>query len=132
MALRIWLARFPPPVASKASVADVSVTASLRSRLNDGALESQTWVAPMRSQELRLLGPAHDVDERHVLFETELDQHLTEVRRRSRVDEAAVTFTAHRLDHPERGERIDKGRCSRPGRRPFGQRRGTRMPPLAR
>ena len=60
------------------------------------------------SQEFRLLGPAHDVDKRHVLFETELDQHLTEVRRRRGVDEAAVTLPAHRLDHSERGERIDK------------------------
>ena len=49
MAVRIWLARFPPPVASKASVADVAATASLRSRLNDDALESRhgrrRWIA---------------------------------------------------------------------------------------
>src|SRR5271168_5330296 len=50
MALRIRLARLPPPVASKASVADVAATPSLRSRLNDDALESQTWTAPIESR----------------------------------------------------------------------------------
>src|ERR1700722_8123491 len=47
MAVSIWLASLPPPVASKASVADVAATASVRSYLNDDALESQTWTAPM-------------------------------------------------------------------------------------
>jgi hypothetical protein len=60
-------------------------------------------------QKFRLLRPAHDVDQRHVLLETKLDQHLTEVRRRCRVDETAVSFPTHRLDHAERRERIDKG-----------------------
>src|SRR6201998_2900172 len=46
MALRIWLASVPPPVASKASVADVALRASTRSVENDGDAELQTWDAP--------------------------------------------------------------------------------------
>src|ERR1700758_3663769 len=46
MPLRIWLASFPPPVASKASVADVALRASTSSVENDGDAELQTWAAP--------------------------------------------------------------------------------------
>src|ERR1700732_2643024 len=44
---RIWLTSLPPPVASKAMVADVALRASMRSVMKDGKLESQTWTAPI-------------------------------------------------------------------------------------
>ena len=47
IAVRIWLHEVPPPVASKAMVAEVAVRASIRSPMKDGKLESQTWSAPM-------------------------------------------------------------------------------------
>src|SRR6516165_5933230 len=46
MPLRIWLASVPPPVASKARVADVALSASTRSAENDGEAELRTYVAP--------------------------------------------------------------------------------------
>ena len=46
MPLRIWLASVPPPVASNASVADVALRASMRSVVNVGDDELQTWTAP--------------------------------------------------------------------------------------
>src|SRR6201998_4083614 len=46
MPLRIWLASVPPPVASKARVADVALRASTRSAENDGDAELRTCVAP--------------------------------------------------------------------------------------
>src|SRR6201997_2693451 len=47
MPFRIWLASVPPPVASKASVADVAFRASTRSVENDGDAELRTCVAPI-------------------------------------------------------------------------------------
>ena len=44
------------------------------------------------SQQIRMLGPAHDVHQRYVLFETKLDEHLTEVRRRRRMNDPAVAL----------------------------------------
>ena len=44
--LRIWLARVPPPVASKARVAPVALSASTRSASNEGDVELRTCVAP--------------------------------------------------------------------------------------
>jgi hypothetical protein len=47
MAVRIWLANLPPPMASKASVAPVATNASTRSAMKAGAVELQTWTAPI-------------------------------------------------------------------------------------
>src|SRR5246127_5461120 len=46
MPLRMSLASVPPPVASKARVADVALRASMRSVENDGDAELRTYVAP--------------------------------------------------------------------------------------
>ena len=46
MALRIWLASLPPPMASKAMVAPVAVTAAISSAMKFGEVESTTYLAP--------------------------------------------------------------------------------------
>src|ERR1700677_4493826 len=47
IAVRIWLTSLPPPVASKAKVAEVVLRALMRSVMKEDELESQTWTAPI-------------------------------------------------------------------------------------
>ncbi len=47
MAARIWPASGPPPMASKAMVAPVSIRAAVRSSVNESRLLFTTWVAPI-------------------------------------------------------------------------------------
>src|SRR4051812_10039214 len=47
IAVRIWLACLPPPIASKAMVAPVSTSACVRSSVKLAAVESTTCLAPM-------------------------------------------------------------------------------------
>jgi hypothetical protein len=68
-----------------------------------------------RAQQLLLVGLADNVDERHPVGDTELDEHLAKIRRRGRVHHAGMTFAAHGFEHSESSQRIDERR--RPVRR---------------
>ena len=106
MAVRIWLASLPPPVASNASVAPVATRASTRSAWNVGALELQTYFAPRRCRISACSGLAHDVHERDAVRDAQLVQHLAEIRCGGGVHERLVALGLHGLDHAERGERV--------------------------
>jgi hypothetical protein len=56
-----------------------------------------------------LLGAADDVHERHSVGQADAVEHLTQVGRGRRVHERGVALAPHRLDHAERGQRIDEG-----------------------
>jgi hypothetical protein len=75
-----------------------------------------------RSQQLGLLGLAHDVHERDAVLAADAVQHPAEVRRRRGVRERPVPVAAHGLDHAERGQRIDEARRAGGRRRALGQR----------
>ena len=121
MQVRIWPASLPPPVASNASVAPVATSALVRSSMNDGELESQTCCAPMRCSSSTCSGLRTMLTSADAVFDAELVEHLAEVRRSRGVHERVVAFEPHRLDHAERGQRIDEAR------RAFGRRRARRQ-----
>jgi hypothetical protein len=60
-----------------------------------------------RKQRL-LLGLAHDVDEVDAVLLADLVEHLPQVRCGRRVHQRLVAFAPHRLDHAQRGERVDE------------------------
>ena len=102
-------------MASKAIVAPVATSASVRSSMNVGAVVSHDVLGAEAAQQLRLLGAAHDVHQRDPSCEADLVQHLTQVRGRRRVHERGVAFEPHGLDHAERGQRVDEaGRALAP------------------
>ena len=63
-------------------------------------------------EEIHVLLPTDDVHERDPVFDADLDQHLTEVRRRDGVHQSGVALRAHRLDHAERRQRVHEARCA--------------------
>ena len=63
---------------------------------------------PDGAQQLFLLRFTDDADQRHVIFQAQLGQHLTEIRRGCGVHEGAVALASHRLEHAECGQRIDE------------------------
>ena len=97
--------------------------------MNVGALESHDVRRAERSQQRRLLGLAHDVDERRSPSSM---QSLISIW--PRLDAAAVctsarvAFAPHGLDHAERGQRIDEARRAVGRRRALGQQQALRPP----
>src|SRR5207244_7613552 len=74
-------------------------------------------------EEIHVLLPTDDVHERDPVFDADIDQHLTEVRRRDGVHQSGVALRAHRLDHAERRQRVHEARCALRRRLPGGSTR---------
>ena len=65
----------------------------------------------LRAQRLQLLdvlGLADDVDQTDAVIEADAVEHQPEVRGTNGVDQRGVSLGSHRLDHAERGQRIDE------------------------
>ena len=75
-------------------------------------------------QDLRLLVGADDVDQTDAVLEADAVQHLAEVGGGGRVDEGGVALHLHRLDHGERGQRVDEAGGAVGGAGACGQRQG--------
>ena len=65
-----------------------------------------------RSQQRLLLRPAHDVDQAYAVLDADLVEHQAEVGCGGRMHKGGVAFAPHRLDHAERGQRVDEARCA--------------------
>jgi hypothetical protein len=74
------------------------------------------------AEQVGLLGSAYDVDQLDAVREADPVQHLPEVGRGGGVDQRGVALPAHRLDHPQRRERVDEGRGAIGGGRAVRQR----------
>jgi hypothetical protein len=108
MAARIRLTRRPPPMASKASVALVARSASVRSSKN----------VP---EQLGLRHRAHDVDQRDLLLDAEPVEHLAQVGCCGGVHQGGMALRPHGLDDPQHGHRVDERRRPVRGQGPGGQ-----------
>ena len=73
-----------------------------------GALESHDVLRADAAQDLDLLRAAHDVDQGDAVLEADPVEHLAEVGGGGGVHERGVALAAHRLDHAERGQRVDE------------------------
>ena len=62
------------------------------------------------AQHLDVLGATDDVHQADAVGGADPHEHLSEVGRGGGVDEGAVTLGAHRLDHRQRGQRVDEQR----------------------
>jgi hypothetical protein len=76
-------------------------------------------LGPKILQECYLLSASDDVDEWHIILPTKPHHHLAEIGSGSGMDERRMTFPAHRLHHPQCGERVDKRRRSVVSRQPL-------------
>ena len=73
------------------------------------------------AQHLGLLGATHDVHEADAVGGADPHEHLPKVGGGGGVDEGAVALGAHRLDHRQRGERVDEQRRALGGAHVVGQ-----------
>ena len=122
MHARIWPASLPPPMASKARVAPVATSASVRSLHEARASSRRRRARADRAQQRRLLGLAHDVDQRRRRPARQMRLSIWPRFEAAAVcTSARVAFAPHRLDHAERGERVDEARGAVGRRRAVGQ-----------
>jgi len=108
MLVRICPASGPPPMASNARVAAVAMTAADNCCMNTGDVELQILHRAERAEHVLLGLRPHDVHQADAVGQADLVEHLAQIGRCRRVDQRGMPLASHRLDHSERGERIDE------------------------